>query len=213
MLTIEKLFLSNYNSPFMSYCEILNEDTDDETYNISVFNFNSTTKTISLKTKLQELNSFVFKEDETETEIYNEAYIKECFFIFAISFKKLEEIKCISRIINETGEKIKDLDCNILEISNQETIFYRYEDKIFIERESYFIKDNALFKFDLKTVCNKKEQKISQEEIHDIQQHNIKGYLNYLINRNFIASASIARTNGQNYVRIKARDYFDTEDD
>ena len=102
------------------------------------------------------------------------------------------------------------ININILEVSNQKTKFYKFKSKLFIERESYFIKENSLYQFEIKDILNKKLKNINYFEQYDIQQNYIHGYLNYSINDTFLASGRITREDGDIILKIKKLDYWIT---
>lgn len=124
-VSISKLYINSCINPFISYCEVINEKSQEEKFSMSVWKFNTEFTSITIQINVEDIKKFAFQNDEQDSEVYNGTYFTENFFVFAISFIKDDRIFCITRIINESGEKIRDLDLDVLEVSNQETVFYK----------------------------------------------------------------------------------------
>ena len=85
----------------------------------------------------------------------------------------------------------------------------KYNEKLFIERESFFVKENAIFQFYVEELTTRsKEEKIFEKELADIQQSNLNGYLNYVFNKYFITSARISRQDGDILIILKTLDFW-----
>ena len=207
-VNIKKLYIINFINPYLFYCEIINEKKKNDIYSTKVWHFNEENKLMTLHDTIENFQSFVFKKKEKKTKVYNATYLPNGFYLFAISYEDNIYQKNVTRIINENGEKVRDLSLDVYEVSNQQTIYYSYNNKLFIERESYFVKENAIFQFHLEDICNRRKKEIRCLEIKDIQQDNLNGVLNYVINNHLITSARITRKNGDILLKLKTLNYW-----
>ena len=206
---IQKLFINNFLFPNMMYCEIQDE-LEVENHSATVWKYDEEMNTLSILKKIEDFHVFVFRDGEEKREIYNATFVSK--FIFAISFVEDNIVKCITRITDIEGIKIRDLNLDIFEISHQETVFYKFRNKFFIERESFVANDNAMFYFDVSEIFNENVKHLFIRELKELQQDENMGYLNYVINNYFIASVKIIRNNPKKYVSVKKLDFFATEE-
>lgn len=80
-----------------------------------------------------------------------------------------------------------------------------------MERESYLIREDTIFIFEINELCNKENKNLNQYELQDIQQDNLNGYLSYSINNNFVTSARILKINGDIIIKLKKLDFYVNE--
>ena len=210
-LNIEKLFIISTMHPYTYYCEIFNENAENEGFSSTVWKYEQNQNTMKIVDyiSIENFYNFVFNNGETRKQLFNATYIKEDIYLFAISYTKYTEMQCITRIVKSDGQKLRDLHLDVFQVSNQETVFYKYNEKLFIERESFFVKENAIFQFYVEELTTRsKEEKIFEKELADIQQSNLNGYLNYVFNKYFITSARISRQDGDILIILKTLDFW-----
>lgn len=109
--------------PYISVCKVSDDDAEEEKYSMSVWK-NLEVKTESIL-EIEDLKDFLFETSEEETEIYNGTYFTEKYLAFTISYYKNETKTVVTRIIDELGVKIRDLDLGVTEISRQDLVFYK----------------------------------------------------------------------------------------
>lgn len=207
-VAIDKLFITCYWSPFLSYCQILKEKSRYESYSMTVWKIgNYPDVSISMEYEIEAVYDFVFYTHERDKEIYNATFF-EC-FLFAISFINNNDRWCLTRLVNKNGDKFRDLNFYVLEISHQETVFYKFNEKLFVERESYHAPENTIFQMNFEAIRSQQLQtSIPVYEILEFKQDDINGVLNFVINKTFISCGRILYFENKPVLRIKTLNYW-----
>ena len=203
IVNIEKIFLSNFVHPYLTYCEIVRENSMQENYQVFVWRFEENSNRIVCIFENDRIHNFVFQRNERRVEIYNIGYYS--FFVFSIFFIQNGIGRKVSRLINRNGEKIRDIN---LDIFFQETIYLKFEDKLFIERESNNPEEGGMFQFFIDNIKIKENQSITEFDLYDLIQKDTHGYHDFVINKCFMGSIKLIKEGYDIHLSLKRLNYF-----